>query len=323
MLRRRFLAGGAGLAAAGAVTQANVAHAVDAPTLTGPYIDLTTGKGNMILRARMAGDLDESKVKYGAVTGIVSGVRPGEKVSDLFGFEVVSVGRNERQPDGTYRNLHRESILYTDLATGDILTEYLNPYTDEKVRVVDVTNDPWNIHIAEYINVGGPSYGGLNEEANAGREEYILNWSHSGNGMITALTNINLYYPSALQPDKWPRESSGSMNRVSECYTHVLSLADAQNENLTTVKKSGTWSRVTPWLPWLLMGQAPGHCLYQSTVTSLDGIDGFKKNVLAHMEKHHPHMLEAPPPESWDKPNLSSIEWYARTEEPAPMRAGS
>jgi hypothetical protein len=71
------------------------------------------------------------------------------------------------------------------------------------------------------------------------------------------------------------------------------------------------------------MGQAPGHCLYQSTVTTLDGIDGFKKPVLAHMEKHHPHMLEAPPPESWDKPNLSSIEWYARTEEPAPMKAGS
>ncbi|NKB43304.1 MAG: hypothetical protein GKS03_03400 [Alphaproteobacteria bacterium] len=93
MLRRHFLAEGAGLAAAGPVTQANAA---DAPTLTGPYIDLTTGKGNMNLRARMAGDLDESKVKYGSVTGIVSGVRPGEKVKDLFGFEVVSVGRNER-----------------------------------------------------------------------------------------------------------------------------------------------------------------------------------------------------------------------------------
>ncbi|MDG2243740.1 MAG: DUF1838 family protein, partial [Rhodospirillaceae bacterium] len=140
MLRRHFLAGGAGLAASGAVTQAN---AVVAPTLTGPYIDLTTGKGNMILRARMGGDLDESKVKYGSVAGIVSGVRPGERVRDLFGFEVVSVGRNERQPDGTYRNLHRESILYTDLATGEILTEYVNPYLEENVRVVDVTNDPW------------------------------------------------------------------------------------------------------------------------------------------------------------------------------------
>ena len=316
MQRRNFLAAGAGLATAALGSPALTA---DAPSLTGPYIDLTTGKGNMLLRARMAGDLDESKVKYGSVTGIVSGVRPKEKIKDLFGFEVVSVARNERQPDGTYRNYHRESVLYTDLATGDILTHYTNPYTDERVRVVDVINDPWNIHIAEYVNVGGPSYGGLNEEANAGRREYILNWSHAGNGLITALTTINLYYPSALQPDKWPRESSGPMNQVSECYTHVVNLADAQNKDLTSLKKTGTWSRVTPWLPWMLMGQAPGHCLYQSTVTTLDGIDGFRKPVLAHMEKHHPHMLEAPPPESWEKPNLSSIEWYARTQQPAPL----
>ena len=75
MQRRDFLAAGAGLATA---TLGSPALAADGPSLTGPYIDLTTGKGNMILRARMEGDLDETKFKYGSVTGIVSGVRPNE-----------------------------------------------------------------------------------------------------------------------------------------------------------------------------------------------------------------------------------------------------
>ncbi|MCB2106646.1 MAG: DUF1838 family protein [Rhodobacteraceae bacterium] len=318
MQRRNILMGSAGLATAAIGSRAKAA---ETPTLRGPYIDLTTGKGNMILRARMGGDLDETKVKYGSVSGIVSGVRPNEKVLDMFGFEVVSVARNEKQPDGSYRNYHRESILYTDLATGEILTEYTNPYTEERVRVVDVINDPWNIHIAEYVNAGGPSYGGLNEDAKAAqRKEYVLNWMPAGNGLITAMTTINLYYRNALQPDKWPRESSGPMNQVSECYTHVVSLADAQNEKLTSISSTGTWSRVTPWLPWMLMGQAPGHVLYQSIVRGVKDVGGFKKPVREHMEKYHPHMLEAPPPESWEKPNLSSLEVYAATETPAPVK---
>jgi hypothetical protein len=39
------------------------------------------------------------------------------------------------------------------------------------------------------------------------------------------------------------------------------------------------------------------------------------------MTKHHPEMLEAPPKESWSKPNLSSLEVYARDQKPAPPKS--
>jgi len=42
--------------------------------------------------------------------------------------------------------------------------------------------------------------------------------------------------------------------------------------------------------------------------------------VLAHAEKLYPHMLEAPPKEYWNKPNLSSLEVYARDAKPAPPK---
>lgn len=289
------------------------------PGLTGPYLDLTTGKGNMLALARIDGNLDETRAKFGDASGVVTGVRDGEPLRDLFGFEVISAGRLWKQPDGSYRVLHRETILYTDLKTGDVLTDFVNPYTNEKVRVVDVVNDPWNEHIEEF-QPRPPSYGGLNKNTDAPRNPLVLPWRDLGNGLVTVERHINLFYPAALQPDKWPRESSGKMNRVSEFFTYCVPLADMQDPKKSSVRHTGTWSRVTPWLPWMLMGQAQGHILYNSIVSSFDTVEGFKPKVLAYMRKSHPEMLEPPPKESWSKPNLSSLEVYARDQKPAPAK---
>ena len=318
MDRRLFLSSTA--AATAAVTSQVAVGATERPSLRGPYLDLTTAKGNLVLRARMGGNLDETKIKYGSTSGIVSGVVPGEKIRDLFGFEVVGVTRLAKQPDGSFRRYHREAIFYTDLETGEILREYDNPYLNERVKVVDVINDPWNETVQEFER-GGPVYGGLNKAAEqVAPKPEILNWLDAGAGLIIAQRNVNLYYKAALQPDKWPRESAGPMNQVSECYTYVIRLADAQNPKLTSVEGTGTWTRVTPWLPWMLMGQAPGHTLYQGATLRFDGINMFKKHVREYTEKHYPHMLVPPSPESWQKPNLSSLENYALTQKPAPAK---
>lgn len=324
MQRRQFLsAATAATAAAAAATTAAAtgpAMAAETPTLRGPYLDLTTGKGNMLLKVRMTADLDESKSKWSGISGIVTGVRPGEKLRDLFGFEVISVHRAEKQPDGSYRNYHREVIIYTDLATGEVIDEFLNPYTNERVRVVHVVNDPWNEHISEFQPVP-PAYGGLNPTDPGPRKPFILNWRDVGNGNIMAMRNIHLYYKSALQPDKWPRESSGVMNRVSETYAYLVNLADAQDPTKTSIRSLTMWARTTPWLPWMLMGQAPGHVEYHSIPSYMPTVDSIRKPLLDYTLKHFPHMLEAPPPESWQKPNLSSLEVYALTQKPAPPKS--
>jgi Protein of unknown function (DUF1838) len=286
----------------------------------GPYIDLTTPRGNVLAAVRLDANLDESKQKWASVSGVVTGVRDGEALRDLFGFEVVSVARAWKQPDNSYRVLHREAIFYTDLASGDVLRTWRNPYLDETVEVVDVINDPWNHYFAEMVKKFEPDYGGLNKPKERPPVPYSMNFIEAGNGMVQNRTHINLYYRAALQPDKWPRESSGPMNRVSEFFTTAVKLDDLQNPDMTSVTNTGSWARVTPWLPWMLMGQAPGHIVYHSTVQSFDSLDGFKPKVRAHCEKHHPHMLEAPPREYWDKPNLSSLEVYSRTQKPRPPK---
>jgi hypothetical protein len=164
---------------------------------TGPYIDLTTPKGNVNAAVRLDANLDESKQKWASVSGTVVGVRDGEALKDLFGFEVVSVARAWRQPDNSYRVLHREAILYSDLATGDILRNWYNPYIDETVEVVDVINDPWNHYFAEEVRRKGRA--GLRRPEQAAKERRgRCRTAWAGSTPATAWsrtsTHINLYY---------------------------------------------------------------------------------------------------------------------------------
>ena len=79
----------------------------------------------------------------------------------------------------------------------------------------------------------------------------------------------------------------------------------------------GTWGRRTPWLPWMLMGTAPGFCLYSAMVGSARiSSRCTPRKDSDYVEKHYPKFLQAPA--DWDgKPNRSSLENYAVQQQPA------
>lgn len=266
--------------------------------------------------ARIQGNLDFGKVKYGWYAGTVCGVRDGEVVRPLMGFEGFSCTRLVDNRDGSYQKLLREVVYYKDLATGEVLETFLNPYTNEQVRVVPVTNDPFNIVIEKYYPKG-PSYGGLRAQEEE-RRPMLLPWRMTDPDTVVLATDIHLFYPSALKPEEWPRESSGRFVRVSEMFRYVIRRADLEDPARTSVQHTGSWSRITPWLPWMLMGQAPGHIFYIGTMGGYDNLDMLSANVRAYAEKNHPKFLDAPT--RWEEPSLSSLEDYARTQKPAPVK---
>lgn len=266
--------------------------------------------------ARIQGDLDFGKVKYGWYGGTVCGVRDGEIVRPLMGFEGFSCTRLVDNGDGSYQKLLREVVYYKDLQTGEVMETYLNPYTDERVRVVPVTNDPFNIVIEKFYPKG-PSYGGL-RDVEEERRPMLLPWRITAPDTVVLETDIHLFYPSALQPEEWPRESSGKFVRVSEMFRYVIRREHLEDSSRTSVRHTGSWSRITPWLPWMLMGQAPGHIFYIGSMGGYDNLDMLSPNVRAYAEKHHPKYFDAPT--KWEEPSLSSLEDYARTQKPAPAR---
>ncbi len=172
-------------------------------------MDLKSPEFNRDVRARLNGDLAPDTEYVGWLKGIVQGVRPNEANRDLFGFEGFSVTRMYRRPDGSWRKLLRETVIYRDLESGEILETWLNPYTNETVRVVPIANDPYNMTIGTHF-LGKP---------------LLLDWNENPDGTYTILSTVNLFYPNLLQPSKWPRESSGDFAEpYIELVLHKLGL---------------------------------------------------------------------------------------------------
>lgn len=310
---------GLGLAAvvAGAAAAPSLAAKAKMPFIT--QIDFKDPKWNRDTFARIEGDLDPAKEKFGWIKGRAVGVRENERVRPLFDVEGFSVVRLKRLEDGSWRKLLREVVFYRDIETGKIMENWQNPYTNENVRVVPIANDPFNFTIGEYAPEP-PSYGGLNKEKPP-RRPLLLDWEEAPNGMILLKTAIDLFYPNALNPQKWVRESSGPMNRVSEYFTYYLNRADILNPNLTHIPHIGAWSRITPWLPWMLMGQAPGHISYVCSYGSLEkGERGLAPDIVAAARAMDEKWLHAPTEDYG--PSLSSLENYARQQTPAPVPQG-
>ncbi len=256
--------------------------------------------------ARMQSDVDPTKQNLGWLKGKAFGVRDNEAVRPLFEVEGFSLVRTRRLPDGSWRRLLRETVFYRDLETGKILKTWMNPYTGEEVRVVPIANNPYNSTVRAVDQKGQP------------RRD---NWTVGPNGTLIQYIDVNLFYPNALTPDKWPRESGGRFNRVSEMFTYTVNRKDVENPNLTNVPVVGAWSRITPWLPWMLMGTAPGHISYFTSFATLPGgLKDLPQDMVEAARALDPAMLSAP--DADDMPNESSLEAYVKEQTPAPVPAG-
>ncbi|HEX7873071.1 MAG TPA: DUF1838 family protein [Sphingobium sp.] len=282
-------------------------------------IDFKDPKWNRDVYARIDADIDPTKEKCGWLKGKAYGVRDNEAVRPLFNVEGFSFTRTKRLEDGSWRRMLREIVFYRDLETNEILKEWHNPYTNEVVKVVPIANDPFNFTIGEF-QPEPPSYGGMNKDRPP-RKPFIQDWEFGPEGTMILKVGIDMIYPNALQPDKWVRESSGPMNRVSEHFIYTVKRADVENTNLTHIPHIGAWSRITPWLPWMLMGQAPGSISYFTHFQTIpEGIAGLPADLVAAARAMDEKWLHAPTEDYG--PSLSSIENYAREQKPAPVPAG-
>lgn len=259
---------------------------------------------------------------FGRAVGTVNGVRPGEAVRVLLHFHVFSAIRVVRRADGHYDRMCRELIFYSDPESGEILDEWQNPYTGERVRVVDVANDPYNWVIRSWL--GPPALPGVEtrdipEPLDANRKPFLLKWTDLDAETVVMQSGGHGYYRNHLDPARWPRESSGPMVQASELFRYFIRRADLENAALTHLPHQGVWIRIQPWLPWMLMGAAPGHVIYDGMFTGSDTLDWHPPEVVARVKKRFPNYLTAP--DSWYGPSLSSLEHYAQEQKPAPPRA--
>jgi hypothetical protein len=316
--RRGALSLGAAGITAAALAGGVPARAADLPVSAAlPFDDPVW---NRTQAARLQAHLDGRQV-WGRCSGTIRGVRPGEAVRHLFNFEVFSSIRVVLRPDGNYDRMSKEVVFYTDPVTGDVLEQWDNPYTGERNRVVDIANDPYNWVIRDWV--GPPAIPGTDSHnmptpTGAARKPFVMNWSKFGPDTVLVHDGGDGWYPNRLDPEHWPRESSGKFVQATELFRYFIKLSDLANPQLDQLPHNGVWIRVTPWLPWMLMGQANGHIMYEGEFCPNDTLDYYSPQVVARVRAKYPQFMTAPT--TWYGPSLSSIEHYAQEQKPAPVK---
>jgi hypothetical protein len=278
-------------------------------------LDFSKADDNLTAWVKLSSSLEDGAETCGYFAGTQYAViGTQEVIKPLFRIQGFGMSRVTRLPDGRYQNLHREVVYYVDLTEDRIIDSWKNPYTGEEVEVFHTHNDPVNSYYAtKFKQRFGTEESGFEEV----EFPFILPWQIFGDRAVVSF-EVNTRWPTPLPPEKWPREHFGDWYRTSEYFQIHASLADLNNPDLMKVPYSGSWQKVAPWHPWMLMDNREGGILGITSVFSLGSPAELPPQVLAYTEKHYPKYLSAP--DKWVEPNMTTWETYARERKPVPAR---
>ena len=253
---------------------------------------------------KLTGDLDPTVETPGWFGGTVFGdTRRDRPMKPLFGVEGFGVVRTEAQPDGSFKVFNRELAFYKDLKTGEFIDKWTNPYTKEEVDVMPIHNMTVNANLIVSEKVGTAIE--MDFDGNLMEVPLPLGWHEFGDKLFSNF-EVHTMFPNELKPEEWPRESAGKiLQDCRDISTRVANLAEVENPDTTSTDYSGTWTRVGPWLPWMLMGQAEGNLFFRTFMTKLNSIDQIPRPV-------ERRLLRSGLPEYFVAPAAGDLGWQER-----------
>lgn len=310
--RRTFL-----MAAAPAMLAASAVQA--APR--SQRLDLDKAQDNVDAYTKMTSS-QAGETVFGWFSGHVFSLIDNQPLLPLMGIEGFGVGRGSRNPDGSYQTQWKEVGYYTDLKTGAVLDTWDNPFNGERTEVMHIYIPAISSTITSSfktqalrprfkdVKIERPNYRHRGEPD----DPFILPWFQAGD-TVTLWMDGSAVAPNPLSPADWPRESNGPLTRIAEQMMYTAKASEFFDPGRTHVDHVGAWNRISPWLPFMLMGQAPGNVMIRATTPSFRSYDELPKWLTAYTAKHYPELMN--PRLNPALKNESSAERFKRERKPA------
>ncbi len=229
-------------------------------------------------------------------SGTVYSYVPGEKKQELFKFEGFNTARTIITAEG-FQLLTREAAFYEDPKTGEILNTWTNPFTATEVPVVHVWNDPVNQDISfpeEYL-------------------PYIEKFLPSSDWGELRCYNMEIFpfYPSPLPREQYPEFSQSDTYQAGEFFQFFAEREDLAKKRLKSVPAFITWTRISPWMPFMMMGDRPGNLLFVCRGMKLKkGFAGLPRHIREYVKANKPEFMS--PPTEWSEPNETSWTYFKK-----------
>jgi len=212
----------------------------------------------------------------------------------LFTVVGMNVARCMQNKAGEWFLTSRELQLYLSPDTNRLLRSWNNPFTGDTVPVVHVANDPvQNVFAFSEIDgvVAGPT--------------------------TTFVLDLPLFYPNPLYPDlKFHPYSPQRYYDAGEFFQFGVPTKDLRASDTNAIISDGelptvtslqiSWHRLSPWLPWMKMGDSDGQLLFSALGSKVDDISQLPhvlQKVLDHVTPLYKNaakcFLDAPNETSW------------------------
>ena len=224
--------------------------------------------------------------------------RAGEKDRHLFNMQGMNVRACDILEDPKqglgFRSVSREVMFYLDPKTNEVVDTWVNPWTNEEVRIIQVANDPVS------MNIKRPSYA-YDEDGKP--KAKFRSFEHNGyylNGGGAA----RLFYTNPLAGDY--QEYVGGTYHAMEFGTGASPVDDLLDASADHVEdRVISWARVSKWLPWMKMGDRDGVAVFHTAGMRLDSWDDLPDVVKTEILENYPVYVTAPPLDD-DRPNETS-----------------
>lgn len=241
---------------------------------------------------RVRGSLDPTQESVYHWTGAIYAQEPEKPARHLFDFEGYNIARTVIDAQGNCQLLTREMAVYRDPKTHEILEKWQNPYTQKRVNVLQVWNDPVNNLL--------PNQGGLSPvdvQDLGDRASYNV--------------DVFLTYPSPLPREAYPDFSQSDTYQGAELFNFYVDKEDLEDPALKSVPAEISWTRLGPWLPWMQMSDRQGQLVYHARGSKLEGgVQDLPRDIHNYVSDREPKFLHAP--EQWSQPNETSWTYFKK-----------
>ena len=204
------------------------------------------------------------------------------RATAFYGMEIATFLRCRNISTNQFEVNSLEIVYYTDLASGDLLERWQNPYTNEWLDM-------------KYVPVG-PA---------------VVPYTINGPEMPKSLPGVKIESQRRMGPltvvanDVWIRnDSDASVTRdtgndskpflVHDWATYHASLGDIENPGVASAPADVSFIDLTGWPMSMKMGDRPGTRMSRAAGRKVDRRDAMPESFLALLQRKHPQIYRDP-----------------------------
>ena len=268
--------GGGALGAALLVAPDGAAAASDATgaaaTGGGAAADLDTLETHVRMRAHPDG-----RPLYWAYAGTFYGQISGQRTVPLMAVEGISINRCTPAGAGVYAYSLREAGWFKDLATGEVLDEWLNPLTGRVVKPKHYYSPQRQRFTAEKTEpVLDRPFPGLEWTGYLGAPQRFAGSVWSSEELLVRTTDPN----------------TGAARVQTSLLTLHATAADLARNAKRVVPTTMAYQTLASWVPWMDMRDIPGVISWRLFGKKVERVDELPPHIVARTRKLHPQLFE-------------------------------